>query len=107
MKKAGDIIAVLLREQFGPEFIENARSSAGLFSSWAQIVAEIWSQEEKPAIAAHSRIRDLERGKLMVEADHTGWIQILQTRQEELLSAVQRRYPNMDIQTISFMLSRE
>lgn len=113
MRKAGDIITALFRDRFGPEFMEEARSSAGLFSSWTKIVAEAWpcqNNEEKddvPAAAVHSRIKELELGILLVEADHPGWVQILQTRQGELLAAAQRRYPDLDIRGIAFKLSRE
>ena len=109
MRKAGDIVSALFREQFGSEFMETARSTAGLFSSWVQVVAEAWPQggsADLPAAAVHSRIRELERGMLLVEADHPGWIQILQTKQGELLSSVQRRYPELNIQGIAFRLSR-
>jgi len=117
MRKAGDIISELFREKFGVEFMENARSTAGLFSSWTQVVAEVWSRtdiraekdssEEVPPAAIHSRIRELEKGVLLVEADHPGWVQILQTKQTALLSAVQRRYPDLGIKAIAFRLSRE
>ena len=110
MRKAGDIISALLTEEFGADFMESARSSAGLFSSWTQVVTEVWSGTDKddiPAAAVHSRIRELERGVLLVEADHPGWIQILQTKQAELLAAVQRRYPELDIKSMAFRLSRE
>ena len=101
MRKAGDILSDFFREKFGPQFMETARSTSGLFSSWARVVEDI------PAAAAHSRIRELERGILLVEADHPGWIQILQTKQGELLSVVQSRYPELDIRGIAFRLSRE
>ena len=114
MRKAGDIIMAMFRDRFGPEFMETARSTAGLFSSWTQVVAEVWSRDrgrtepgDIPAAAVHSRIRELERGVLLVEADHPGWIQILQTKQAELLSVVQRRYPGQGIRGIAFRLSRE
>ena len=114
MRKAGDIISALFRENFGTEFIKTARSTAGLFSSWTQVVAEVWPRsfgdentiEDIPAAAAHSRIQELERGVLLVEADHPGWIQILQTKHQELLSAIGRRYPDMGIRTIAFRLSK-
>ena len=89
--------------------METARSTAGLFSSWAQVVAEVWPQGKYgdiPAAAVHSRIKELERGLLLVEADHPGWIQILQTKQQELLTAVRRRYPELDVRAIAFRLSR-
>jgi len=120
MRRAGDIIADFLKERFGSEFMETAKSSAGLFSSWNHIVTEVWSRSffaneakaetepgDVPAAAVHSRIRELERGMLLVEADHPGWIQILKTKQVELLSAVQRRYPDLGIRSIAFRLSRE
>jgi predicted nucleic acid-binding Zn ribbon protein len=92
--------------------MENARSNADLFSSWTILASEVWYGKkdgrfgEIPAAAAHSRIRELERGILLVEADHPGWIQILQTKQKELLLAVKRRYPELDVRDISFRLSR-
>ena len=117
MKKAGDIISDLLKEKFGPEFMDTAKATTGLFSSWEYIVKEAWSRSDQddsggqgfddvPAAAVHSRIKELERGILLVEADHPGWIQILQTKQGSLLSAVQRRNPELDIRGISFRLSQ-
>ena len=112
MRKAGDIVTALFRD-FGPGFMETARSSAGLFSSWEKVVTEVWRRpfgtenDEIPAAAVHSRIHELERGVLLVEADHPGWIQILQMKQNELLLAVQRRYPDLEIRGIAFRLSRE
>ena len=116
MKKAGDIISALFRERFGPEFENTARATAGLFSSWVQTVKEVWPQsgqdddagfEDVPAVAVHSRIKELERGILLIETDHPGWIQILQTKQGRLLSVVQRQYPELNIRGVAFRLSRE
>ena len=111
MKKAGDIVAALFRDKFGPDFLKTARENADLFSSWQKIVAEAWprksdDREDIPTAASHSKIAELERGILLIEADHPGWIQILQTKQSELLSAVQRRYPDLGIQAIAFRLGR-
>ena len=93
--------------------MENASLSAELFSSWEKTVCQAWPRgedqksEDVPAAAAHSRIKELEHGVLFVEVDHPGWIQILQTRQAELLLAVQRLCPKLDIRGIAFRLSRE
>jgi len=120
MRKAGDVLTALFKENFSPEFIENGKSAAGLFSSWQEIVTEAWSRtavrdrkkyynsrSEVPAAAVHSRIRELERGALLIEADHPGWIQILQTMQVELLKTVQHKYPELKIQSLGFRLSRQ
>jgi len=103
----------MFRQRFGEDFVDNAKSSAELFNSWEKIVCQVWPQgedrknEDIPAAAVHSRIKELERGVLIVEADHPGWIQILQTKQAELLLAIQRHCPKMDIRGIAFRLSRE
>jgi len=113
MKKAGDIISGLFKQRFGEDFMENARSSAELFNSWEKTVCQVWPRgenqesEDIPAAAVHSRIKELEHGVLFIEVDHPGWIQILQTRQAELLQAVQRRCPTLDIRGIAFRLSKE
>ena len=113
MRKAGDIISGLFKQRFGEDFMENARLSAELFSSWEKTVCQVWpcgedqKNEDIPAAAVHSRIKELERGVLFVEADHPGWIQILQTKQAELLLAIQRRCPKLDIRGIAFRLSKE
>ena len=107
MRKAGDILTSLFKDHFGQNFLETARSNAELFTSWEKIVYEVWQSEDIPAAAIHSRIRELERGILLVEADHPGWIQILQIKQAELLKAVQRNCPELDVRGIAFMLSRE
>ena len=119
MRKSGDVLNALFRNQFDPEYLKTAQSNIELFSSWSKIVTEVWPhspdadtsdselrKDDLPAAAVHSQIRELERGVLLVEADHPGWIQILQTRQSELLSVVQRRYPDLKIQAIAFRLGR-
>jgi hypothetical protein len=97
MKKAGDLLSVFL-DNLDQGTLETARGYSELVSSWKAIAGD--------KIAAHSRIRDLERSVLLVEADHPGWIQILQTKQKDLRTAVRRRFPDLSIVGISFRLSR-
>jgi hypothetical protein len=95
MKRAGELLASFFdRQTFGA-----ARDYSDLFSSWPSIAGE--------TLAAHSRIRELERSVLLVEADHPGWIQILQTVEKNLLDTLRRRFPDRHITGISFRLSRE
>jgi hypothetical protein len=55
----------------------------------------------------HSKVREIERQRLVIETDHPGWIQILQYKQCQLLSAAQRRFPNLDIERISFVMMKK
>ncbi|MDR2517644.1 MAG: DUF721 domain-containing protein, partial [Spirochaetaceae bacterium] len=94
MKSIGE----LLSGYFSEETLKKAGEHHKLFSSWRAVAGE--------HIASHSRIVELERAVLFVEADHPGWIQILQTRQNELLNAVRRHFPDLGINAIAFRLSR-
>jgi hypothetical protein len=98
VKKAGDLLSGF--------FDERTMNAAGqfsqFFSSWDAVT---WEQRIFSA-AGHSQIVELERNVILIEADHPGWIQILQTKQEGLLAGFQRRFPSLAITGISFRLSR-
>jgi len=97
MKTAGSILSAL----FDEGFMKKAQGVSKLFDSWTDIT-------EKNKIAAagdHSRIKDLENGILLIEADHPGWKQILQAKQEKLLYDFRYRFPDMNISGIALKLS--
>ena len=105
MKKAGDVLSELFRDKFGKSFEEFNRKS--IFSSWEKIIEEVWpKKEEDNYVAAHSKIRELEKGVLCVEADHPGWVQILGTKKTDILLAAQRQFPELEIKNINIRLSR-
>ncbi|MDR2484934.1 MAG: DUF721 domain-containing protein [Treponema sp.] len=98
MKKAGDLLSFF----FDEKMLATAQGYAKVFTSWDSIV----KVHKIPAALAHSRIVELERHVILIEADHPGWIQILQTKQREFLQEFQRRFPDFAITGISFRLSR-
>ena len=85
---------------FDKRFVEKAHEYTKLFDSWEDITAK----NGIAAAAAHSRIKDIDRGILLVEMDHPGWKQILQTKQSKLLNDFRLRFPEMDISGISLIL---
>jgi hypothetical protein len=95
MKRAGELLASF----FDQQTFDAAREYSALFSSWKSIAGD--------ALAAHSRIRELEHSVVLVEADHPGWIQLLQIKEKDLLDKLRRRFPDQHIAGISFRLSRE
>jgi predicted nucleic acid-binding Zn ribbon protein len=95
MKRAGELLAALLDQQT----LGAAREYSALFSSWRSIAGDTF--------AAHSWIRELEHSILLVEADHPGWIQMLQIKEKDLLDALRRRFPDQRIAGISFRLGKE
>jgi hypothetical protein len=98
MKKAGE----LLSNFFDAKTLDTALGFSRLFSSWASVA----EAHKIPGAASHSRIVELECCVLLIEADHPGWIQILQTKQQDLLVEFQQRFPDLTITGISFRLSR-
>jgi hypothetical protein len=98
MKQIGEALSTLFDERL----MKKARGYSRLFASWSELT-------EKNGIAAaadHSRIKELDRGILRIEADHPGWIQILQTKEHRLLDELCRRFPGLNISGISLVLSR-
>jgi hypothetical protein len=98
MRKVGDLLSVIIDEKI----IHQARGYSKLFASWTRLTQKY----EIAAAADHSRIRELDRGILLVEADHPGWIQILQMKEHKLLADLRGQFPDLDISGISFRLSR-
>ena len=100
MKKAGEILAAFLDK----DIIKDAEQMGKLFSptAWSDLLNSIKLSQG----ISHSHIAELERSVLLIEADHPGWIQLLQTKQRELLDAVRRRFPEITFSGISFRLSR-
>jgi hypothetical protein len=96
MKTAGDILSAL----FDEGFVKKAQGYSKFFDSWADITAK----NGIAAAATHSRIKDLDRGIVLVEMDHPGWKQILQTKQSKLLNDLRIRFPELEISGISLML---
>jgi len=94
MRKAGDILSAFFDERLNKE----GQTYSALFKSWQQIAGD--------QISAHSRIVELERNILVVEADHPGWIMILQSKEQNLLNRVRRSFPDLVINGISFRLSK-
>ena len=99
MKTAGELLTAF----FDEKIIKNAQGYSDLYSSWTGITEKCGV----PSAGVHSRIVELERAALLVETDHPGWIQILQTKQKQLLKALQTGFPALNIQSISFFYSKD
>ncbi|MCL2444000.1 MAG: DUF721 domain-containing protein [Treponema sp.] len=96
MKTAGDILSALFDERF----MNKAQGYSKFFNSWTDITAK----NGIAAAAAHSRIKDLDRGIVLIEMDHPGWKQILQTKQSKFLNDFRIRFPELEISGISLIL---
>lgn len=92
MKKAGDILGDYMRN-FHTN-IETGYSS--VFKGWSKIAGE--------DMVSHSSVKDLTNGILLIEADHPGWIQLLQMRKKKILKNIHKFYPELEVINIRFIL---
>ncbi len=83
-----------------------------ILSSWRAIIESIKpnAKTTKNAanfgknLASHSKIVDFKNGILLVEADHSSWLQMLQLHQKYILGSIQRRFPDLNVSTLAFRL---
>ena len=92
-------IGSLLRAFFDEDKVRQGSQYVEFFSSWKFIVG--------PREASHSRVAEIEKGILIIEAEHPGWIQLLQLRQGALLAAAQSRFPELGLRGIAFRLQKD
>jgi hypothetical protein len=90
-------VSTLLSAFFDADKLKKGERYSDFFSSWYELVGS--------RLAAHSRVADVDKGFLVIEAEHPGWIQLLQIRQSIILSDISRRYPELALRGIVFRLS--
>jgi hypothetical protein len=92
--KAADLVERII----GADAIKKASSFAPAFGNWNKIAGE--------RLAAHSRVVDVKNGTVIIEADHPGWIQLLQADQGKILEKLIRLLPDFGIKAVTFRLRR-
>ena len=90
-------VSSLLSSFFNDDKLRRGELYSDFFNSWSSLVGS--------RLAAHSKVADVEKGMLVVEAEHPGWIQLLQLRQSGILDEAARRYPELGLKGIAFRLS--
>jgi len=77
---------------------------------WSSVLKNINSTGSKANpnegqnLADHSRLIDLKNGVLLVEADHPGWISLLQMHQKFIIRGMNMKAPDLKISTLAFRL---
>lgn len=92
MRRAGDILRVFLDRSTA----DQAERYHKLFTGWQHVVGE--------RIAAHSEIKDVHNGTVIVEVDHPGWIQMIQIKEAQIVSMLRGRYPELAIHGLRLQL---
>jgi len=96
MNKAGDFLSAI----FDANTLDKAKKSSRLLSAWEELAKKYGIV----TAAYHSQIQDIQRGILYISADHPGWVQLLQTKEQFLLADISRMFPELGITGIAFKL---
>ena len=56
-------------------------------------------------LAGNTRVVDLKNGILLIETDHSGWIQYLRTYQKFILNGLKKELPDLNISSLAFRQS--
>ena len=92
VKKASEILSRF----FDDNMFEAATQFGAFRSKWKKIVGE--------RLADHSRPKGIVHHSLIISADHSGWIQLLQLNQERILARISKSYPELEINGLAFMI---
>ena len=100
----------LIHKTFSNISVGESKKAQDIFAAWEHVLSKIRAvnQEENPNegqnLLDHSRIIDLKNGVLLVEADHPGWISLLQLHKKFILKGMNMYLPNVEISTMAFRL---
>lgn len=83
------------------------KDSANITNGWKYVLSSIKSRNNKnigELLISHTRVVDLKNGILLVEIDHPGYIQTLQMYNSYIIRGMNKKYPELEIKTLSFRL---
>ncbi|MBP5451387.1 MAG: DUF721 domain-containing protein [Treponema sp.] len=106
IQKLNDIIHLAFKN-IRVQDMEKANTIADV---WSSVLKKINSNNPKANpnegqnLADHSRVVDLKNGVLLIEADHPGWISLLQMHKKFIIRGINMKVPDLKISTLAFRL---
>lgn len=93
-------------------------SANEIFTVWKKVVSGVHSFKHEAEdsdkrmplgerLAGNTRVVDLKNGVLLVETDHSGWIQYLRMYQKFILNGIRMNLPELKITNLAFRVAGE
>ncbi len=95
IRKASDLLSSILPA----ESMDKTNMWSEFFRSWKFIAGDRFCVHAKPV--------DVKNGIVIVEADHPGWIQLMQFEQNQMLKKFQNNFPELKLRGIAFKVKNE
>lgn len=98
------------------DFVAGLTSSSAnnIHNAWRKVVSNIRTAKDNEEnekhicigerLASNTRVIDLKNGVLLVETDHSGWIQYLKIYQKFILNGLKMNLPELEIKNLAFRL---
>lgn len=100
-------IGQLINKTFANISVEDVNNAGKRIDSWKKVLLKISSNRnpnEGQNLADHSKVIDFKNGTLLVEADHPGWIELLQLHKRYILNGLRMENSSLGIENIVFRL---
>ncbi|MCR5217670.1 DciA family protein [Treponema sp.] len=97
----------LINQTFNNISVCDVKNASNMFSVWNKVLNRIKGKinpNEGKNMASHSRIIDLKNGVLLVEADHPGWIELLQLHKNYILTGLKMEIKDIEINSMAIKL---
>jgi hypothetical protein len=106
MKTIGNVLAKVFGNDINVKMSEHLK----LYSEWPKIVEESFTDKDyitAKKAADHSKIAYIKNSVLFIETDHQGWMQIFQTVQKKIVALINKKYSDISISAVAFLLMNE
>ena len=100
-------IGKIINDTFSNITENKAQNAYSTLNVWKKILMRIKSNRnpnEGQNLADHSRVIDLKNGVLLVEAEHSAWIELLHLHKKYILKGIQMEKPELNVENIVFRL---
>ena len=87
--------------------VQDVKKARNIYNAWEKVLLRIKSNtnpNEGKKLAEHTRIIDFKNGILLIEADHPGWINIIQMRKKYILKGLEMEIPELEIKNFAVKL---
>lgn len=94
--------------------VDDVQKANAITDAWKTVVCSIKgygnsfhgeNQYEGQNLYEHTRIVDFKNGVILVEADHPGWLQLLQLHKKYILTGLKRKVPELNINNMVFKIT--
>ena len=92
----------MILNTFGMIEKETLEKNNKIFQIWKKVVLSIKNNGQK--LYEHSSIIDLKNGILLIESDHSGWIQLLQLNSRYIINGFKMYANELGVKTLAFRL---